>query len=149
LAICVFRKADLILVAEGYDPTKGETFYRPLGGEIDFGEYGHQTAAREVREEIDAEATDLQYLGTIENIFTYDGQPGHEIVLVYDGSFVDRSMYEKIEVSGQETGYGSFKAVWKPMQDFQNGWAQLYPAGLHELLMRHQINMREKEETER
>jgi len=147
LAICVFRKADSIFVAEGYDPTKGETFYRPLGGEIDFGEYDHQTATREIREEIDAEAMDLRYLGTIENIFTYDGQPGHEIVLVYDGSFADKSIYEKNEVSGQETGYSPFKAVWKPMQDFRNGRAQLYPAGLHELLMKHQTNMGEKEET--
>lgn len=39
LAICVFRHAGRILVAEGTDEVKGETFYRPLGGAIEFGEY--------------------------------------------------------------------------------------------------------------
>lgn len=147
LAICVFRKADKIFVAEGYDPVKVETFYRPLGGEIDFGEYGHQTVAREIREEMNAQATDLRYLGAIENIFTFNGQPGHEVVLVYEGVFADKSMYDKDEVSGQEGEYGPFKAMWKPLQDFKNGQAKLYPEGLHELLMNNQINVNEKVET--
>jgi hypothetical protein len=37
IAICVFRHKDRILVAEGYDPVKKQTFYRPLGGVIEFG----------------------------------------------------------------------------------------------------------------
>ena len=45
LAICVFRRGDRILAAEGYDLVKGETFYRPLGGRIEFGEYSHETVA--------------------------------------------------------------------------------------------------------
>ena len=38
LAICVFLNNNRILVAEGYDPIKQQTFYRPLGGGIEFGE---------------------------------------------------------------------------------------------------------------
>ena len=37
LAMCVFRKGERILVAEGYDRVKGEVFHRPLGGAIKFG----------------------------------------------------------------------------------------------------------------
>ena len=55
LAICIFRKNDRILVAEGYDPVKNEHFYRPLGGGIEFGEYSEQTIRRELMEEIGAE----------------------------------------------------------------------------------------------
>jgi hypothetical protein len=32
LAICIFRDGDRILVGLGFDPTKQEQFYRPLGG---------------------------------------------------------------------------------------------------------------------
>ena len=85
LAICVFRNHDRILVAEGYDPVKKQTFYRPLGGGIEFGEYSEQTIHRELREEIGAEVCDLKYLGALENVYVFNGRPGHEIVQVYDG----------------------------------------------------------------
>ena len=39
IAVCVVRNNDNILVFEGYDPVKKETFYRPLGGAIEFGEH--------------------------------------------------------------------------------------------------------------
>ena len=42
IAICVFKKGGRIFVAEGYDPAKQETFYRPLGGRIEFGERGQR-----------------------------------------------------------------------------------------------------------
>ena len=54
IAICLFSHNGGILVAEGIDAVKGETFYRPLGGGIEFGEYGADTVAREIREEIGA-----------------------------------------------------------------------------------------------
>jgi len=37
IAICAFLRNNRILVAEGFDPVKDETFYRPLGGGIEFG----------------------------------------------------------------------------------------------------------------
>ncbi len=95
LAICVFRNDDRIFVFEGYGPSKREAFYRPLGGAIEFGESSRKAIARELREEIGAEVSELRYLGTLENVFTYDGKPGHEIVLVHDGEFADKAMYEK------------------------------------------------------
>jgi hypothetical protein len=39
LAICVFSQNGKILVCEGYDATTSDTFYRPLGGGIEFGEH--------------------------------------------------------------------------------------------------------------
>lgn len=85
LAICVLRRGDSILVAEGYDRVRGETFYRPLGGKVEFGEHGHQALSRELREEIGAEIINIRSIGLVENIFLYEGKPGHEIVLVSEG----------------------------------------------------------------
>lgn len=73
LAICVFRDGDHILAAQGFDEVKGQTFYRPLGGKIEFGERGAETVVREVMEEIGEVVMDVKYLGTLENIFTYAG----------------------------------------------------------------------------
>ena len=114
LAICIFRKGNNILVAEGYDPVKDEAFYRPLGGGIEFGEHSSETIRREVMEEIGKKVKNLVYLGTLENIFTFDREPGHEIVQVYEGEFTDAGLYERIQISGIEPPLNlPFSATWK------------------------------------
>lgn len=135
LAICVFRKDDRILVAKGYDPVKKQTFYRPLGGAIEFDERSEDTVRRELMEEINADVGDVWYLGALENIFVFNGEAGHEIVLVYDGVLTDSGLYEQAEVEGNEAEVGeSFKAVWKSLDEFGEGRSILYPSGLLELL---------------
>lgn len=135
IAICVFRRDNRILVSEGYDPVKNETFYRPLGGMIEFGEHSAQTVHREIREEIGAEVADLRYLGTLENIFVYDGWPGHEIVMVYDGTLKDGSLYRRDRIEVAETGSEeTTMAVWKDLREFAPDRPPLYPHGLLELL---------------
>ena len=74
IAICVFRNGDRILVAEGVDSIKQEHFYRPLGGMIEFGERSDESIRRELMEEINAEVSDLRYLGLLENIFVYEAE---------------------------------------------------------------------------
>jgi 8-oxo-dGTP pyrophosphatase MutT (NUDIX family) len=133
IAICICRDGDRILVAEGHDSKKGQTFYRPLGGTIEFGERGQDTVRREFREEIGAEVSEVRYLGMLENIFTYEGRGGHEIVLVYDGRLSDRSLYEKDTIQGDELGT-PFKAVWKRLDEFGPGRPPVYPDGLLELM---------------
>ncbi len=133
IAICVCRDGIRILVAEGHDSKKGQTFYRPLGGTIEFGERGEETVRREFREEIRADLLEVRYLGMLENIFTYEGRRGHEIVLVYDGQLSDRSLYEKDVISGDELGT-PFKAVWKRLDEFGPGKPPVYPDNLLELL---------------
>lgn len=101
LAICVFSHRGRILVMECTHPATNASWYRPLGGGIEFGERAIDTLHRELREEIDAEIKNLRYLGTLENIFTtIDGERGHEIVLVFDGAFVDATLYECERIAG-------------------------------------------------
>lgn len=135
LAICVFRHEGRILVAEGYDPVKQQTFYRPLGGGIEFGEFGEQTIHRELFEEIGAEVCELRYLGTLENIFVFNGIAGHEIVQVYDGTLKDAGLYEQTMILGREVDIDeTFRAVWKHVDEFGPGKSILYPTGLHKML---------------
>lgn len=137
VALCVFQRDGAIFVAEGHDEVKGETFYRPLGGRIEFGEYAADTVKRELMEEIGAEVRDLRSLGTLENIFTYRGKPGHELVLMFEGAFCDERLYEPDSITeAYDDGELLFTASWKPLDDFRSGGARLYPTGLIELLDR-------------
>jgi 8-oxo-dGTP pyrophosphatase MutT (NUDIX family) len=140
IAICLFRHGNRLLVAEGYDEVKRQTFYRPLGGTIEFGEYSHQTIVREIREELGAEVAHVTYLFTLENVFTHNGQPGHEIILIYDGAFKDETLYQRERLEACEDSGQPFIARWMPLDAFardarrQSGVPPLYPTGLLERL---------------
>jgi ADP-ribose pyrophosphatase YjhB (NUDIX family) len=137
IAIGIFRRGDKILVFESRErDSRGRIFYRPLGGSIEFGEYGGQTLAREMREEIGAEIENVRYLGLCENLFRAPGgQRAHEIVLVYEADLADKTLYEVDEMLVTEDTGHTFKAFWKSLAFFQRGEAPLYPSGLLELLL--------------
>ena len=136
LAICLFRNHDRILVAEGYDSVKDEYFYRPLGGGIEFGETSMETVCRELMEELNVEVDrdSLTYLGTVENIFHFNGTPGHEIVLIYDGTLKKSGLYEQAVLTGKESNGEDNRAVWMSIDEFSSGKSILYPTGLVEIL---------------
>src|SRR3990170_6464584 len=102
IALCLFRRRDDILVFEGVDTVKPEVFYRPLGGGIHFGERAEDAARREIREEVGAEITNLHLLGVVENLFTHQGAPGHEVVFLFEGDLTEPSLYEREELVGHE-----------------------------------------------
>ncbi len=137
IALAILRHDDDLLVFEGYDPVKREIFYRLVGGGIEFGEYGHQTIIREVREELGAEIKNVQYAGALENIFICAGEAGHEIALLYDAEFVDRRYYEARELEAHEDDGSAIRVMWQPMSLFVDGRAPLYPDGILDLLREH------------
>ena len=136
LAICVFRHNGRILVAEGYDEVKDQYFYRPLGGGIEFGETSMETVCRELMEEINVEVDreSLVYLGTLENIFHFNGLASHEIILVYDGALKDSRLYKQAMLLGKEANGEDIEARWKNIDEFREGNSILYPTGLLEML---------------
>lgn len=138
LAICLFQHEGRILAAKGYDGVKKQVFYRPLGGAIEFGETAAETIVRELQEEIQADVTDLIYLGTLENIFTFNGEKGHEIILVYNGRFVDERLYQRETIDGHEdSGDETFTAYWLPVEMLRDPNAPpVYPTGLAGLVGR-------------
>lgn len=135
IAVCLFRKANRILVSEGFDTIEQNYYYRPLGGEIEYGESSRKAVVREIREELGAEIENLQLLGVMENIFVCEGQPGHEIVFVFDAKFADESLYELEEIDGyQQEANVRFKARWKSLNEIEESNGRLVPEGLAKML---------------
>ena len=134
IAISVFRRNNRILVFEGHDSIRGETFYRPLGGGIEFGESGEEAVRREIMEELHSEIEGLNHLGFLENIFMNNGNAGHEIVMVYDGVLKSRDLYEQAVMEVVEANGEKVRALWKGLDEFGEGKSILYPTGLIEML---------------
>ncbi|WP_353618648.1 NUDIX domain-containing protein [Bacillus sp. ISL-37] len=76
------EKGEAIQVAQGYDSVKMDYYYWPIGGGIEYGENSLASLVREVHKEIFAEIKNMNYLGTLENVITFNGKLGHEIMKV-------------------------------------------------------------------
>jgi 8-oxo-dGTP pyrophosphatase MutT (NUDIX family) len=133
IAICVFRNGNRILVFEGFDSVKGLPFFRPIGGAVEFGELSQEAIERETREETGLEATDFKLLGVLESIFIYEGRQHHEIVFVYDGRFIDQTVYQRESLEIHEDNGDFFPAVWRDMGFFDEH-NRLVPEKLADLL---------------
>src|SRR5436190_14068435 len=88
IALCLFQREDRILVTEVVE-NGIVTGYRPLGGGVEWGERSIDAVAREIREELRVDVAGLRLVTVLENLFTYNGKQGHEIVFVYDGESTD------------------------------------------------------------
>jgi 8-oxo-dGTP pyrophosphatase MutT (NUDIX family) len=91
-----------VFLSQGYDANKQEYFYRALGGGIEFGEKSSEALQREFKEELEAEITNIQYLTCLESIFSFNGQPGHEVIQLYQCDFTDAKFYQLEEVAFNE-----------------------------------------------
>jgi hypothetical protein len=77
---------------------------------------------------------EFQHLGVLENLFTLDGQQGHEVVFVFDARLVDESLYRREEVPFHEAGWSSGDARWFDLKKADEDPARLAPESLLEFL---------------
>jgi 8-oxo-dGTP pyrophosphatase MutT (NUDIX family) len=130
----ILRPGDhALLVFRGFDPSKTQHFYRPLGGGVEFGESSEQALQREMMEELGVAVRTLRKLGTLENLFVYDGCVGHELVIVWLAEFLDPALYREAVlpyIEGDEQNV----AEWMQPATLRAQGIPLYPDGLAELL---------------
>lgn len=121
-------RGDALLAAEVTTDDGVVKGVRPLGGTVEFGETRETALRREYQEEL---STDIQIAGdwmALENIYSHEGETGHEYIFAAPIVLGDQSLYraERMTV---------FDAIavsvgWFSRHELeQRGWA-LYPAGL-------------------
>lgn len=112
-----------LLASKGYDEVKKVHFYRAIGGGIEFLEKSDEALKREFMEEINANVTVDEFLGISENIFTFNGKQGHELIFLYR-VILDESDYKEVYF---EEGDTNFPIEWVDIENFKSGKAIIYP----------------------
>ena len=131
IVLGIAKKDNKILVSEGYDKIKDKTFYRCLGGGIEFQETSQEALKREFKEEINIDIEVEEFCGIAENIFTFQGQKGHEIVFFYNIKIKDedyKEVYPMIDDDGEDV------AFWIDIDEFKNNKKILYPEEIFKYL---------------
>lgn len=124
------NKEGKILVHLGDDPVKKEKFYRPLGGGVDYGETSEAAVIREFQEELGLKVRVKSPPRVFENIYTYYGRPGHEVVFIYEIEFEDERAYSRETFEIIENGEVSGIAAWVSREDVKREGDRLYPSGV-------------------
>ncbi|MFB2878920.1 NUDIX hydrolase [Floridanema aerugineum] len=127
LALGIVRDlAQRVFLSQGFDPDTEKHFYRAMGGGVEFGETSEAALKREFDEEIQAELTNIKYLGCLESIFTFNGKQGHEILFVYECDFVDPKFYHLSSINFPEKKRQK-TALWVEIEKFKSGELKLVP----------------------
>lgn len=126
LALAIVKKNDKVLVQVGFDSKKNEKFYRLPGGGIEFGETGIVALHREFMEEFGSEINNVKSLGVLENIFTFEGNGGHELVMVYSADLMKESLYDEkdVRILDNDQSY----AIWENIDVLKD--SHFYPDGI-------------------
>jgi putative intracellular protease/amidase/ADP-ribose pyrophosphatase YjhB (NUDIX family) len=118
------------LLFRAVDNSKNEVFYRPVGGGIEFQETGREAVEREILEELGLKLIVGDQVNVFENIFTYEGHKGHEIIFLFEARFEDQNVYNKNELDIVESGKVIGKAVWRSLKEIEAEGAKVYSLGV-------------------
>lgn len=132
----ISNKKNQYLYHQGYDSVKNEYFYRPLGGGIEFSELGAYTLKREIQEELGLDVEVHELLASYENIFTFEGGEGHEVIMLFKAEFSDPKAYKQETFDIFESGQPVAKAVWRSLAEIKEEKSKLYPDGLEKLIVK-------------
>lgn len=119
-----------LLVSEGFDEVKNQTFYRCLGGGIEFFEKSDEALKREFLEEINANIKVKDFLGVSENRFTFNGKKGHEIIFLYSIEIADSDFKPEYNIIDEEDSI----AKWISIDEFKNKNKILYPEAVFDFI---------------
>ena len=124
IVLGVAIKDGKLLVSKGYDKIKDQVFYRCLGGGIEFLEKSDEALKREFVEELGIEITPKDFLGIAENIFTFEGKNGHELVFFYSIDINDSDYKDEYTILDMEK---ETKVKWIDVEDLKSKKQIVYP----------------------
>ena len=126
-AMCLIEHKGKLLLCNGYDSVTKEKLLRVVGGSIDFEEKAEDAVRREIKEELGSNLENLKFITVIENIFTYEGERGHEVIFLYKGDLTNKDIYntEKVPILDRREDWKD--AEWIPISDILEKKTIFYP----------------------
>ncbi|NNE89654.1 MAG: NUDIX domain-containing protein [Silicimonas sp.] len=124
-------RGNRLLAAEVLDDAGRVKGVRPLGGTVEFGETAKAAVMREFKEELGIDVEAVGHPFFIENLFSHEGSPGHEILILFDVVFKPEAFLDEERIQFREDNGTICHAEWFDIECLdQPDSHQLFPTGL-------------------
>ncbi len=132
-ALAIIKDSGRILALKGEDGAKGEVFLRLLGGGIEFGETSLAALNREFKEELGVSLKNQNLLSVVENVFEFNGIPGHEITFLYSAEIIEDSIKNTSKIKVLDSENEKY-AEWFEIKNIKEENIAVYPKEAKEFL---------------
>ena len=135
-----FRAAAVITLPDHVllHQVEGQNFWCLPGGRVEPGERAEQTVVREMHEEVGADIDVGKMLWSVENFFSHENRPHHEIGLYFSAAFKPGSpMLDLTKRHRGVEGSKSLEFAWFAREQLSS--LDIRPAFLRELLAKRQL----------
>ena len=104
--------------------------FRPLGGSVEFGETARDAVVREFQEELGIPVTITGPPIFFENIYTHEGAPGHELLILFEVAFPKGAFAGQSQIVFHEADSTRCVAQWCDLDHLDlPGGPALFPLG--------------------
>ena len=107
---------------------------RPLGGTVEFGESWRETLVREFMEELSIEVEVTGAPIVMENLYSHEGQVGHEILFLADIALPASKILSQDWITYRENNGTTCRAGWFDLESLERDGPTLFPMGLGDVL---------------
>jgi 8-oxo-dGTP pyrophosphatase MutT (NUDIX family) len=132
----ILRPSDqaMLAIRFPYARLSSGCFYRAPGGGVEFGEESGAALQREMIEELGHAVHLDRMLGVIENIFSHNDRPHHEVAFQWLARFDDSSLYDVAEFPVTEDNGDRYVAEWVHLDDLAARGIPLFPVAVAGLI---------------
>lgn len=138
IVLCLLENRDRILMQEFREEFENYDFFRLPGGGIELGEPATEAVRREIREELQSEILDVEFIEVFENIYKYGGEQKHEIAFLFRAKLTDNQLTEQDVFEFFDNGL-AFRAVWVSRQEIADGSRVVFPLHFREMILEGKI----------
>lgn len=110
----IIRKDEKVLFHHGI----GKEVATLIGGRVEAGENSIEALQREVYEEIGMRTKYVKPVALIENFFTRDGNPYHEILMIHELKFENKEDYQKDILPIEERKKDVLEFLWCDVKNY-------------------------------